>query len=225
MTELSEAVSALVDIRPVITRQEAGEAHEGGVHVETLPSLLRLLVDGTGSAMSGSGSSGSGVPIDADALELWAQIAERVCEWARIAGTGFWRGHLAESIRVWAERFDALHNAHIVDDDAYLERVRWFDTWCARIEAKFDPDEKREATTPCPRCGLLKIKSDDLDEPEQFAIELNITKNLASCRNPVCGYQQRIPEWRFESNIAAMSELDSVALSVLVARDTTNANM
>jgi len=219
MSLLSEAVAGLVEIRPVITRQEPGEAHGGGVHVETLPSLLDLLVEGTGSAMSGAGGSGSNIPIDADALEIHAQISERVAEWCRDARSPFERSNVAASMITWADRFDALYSARNVDDEAYSDCVRTVDGWCRWIEGKFNPDETREGRTPCPKCGLLKVKPDNQDEPERFAIELNVTKNLASCRN--CDYQQRIPEWRFESNVAGRTDLEPEALKLLVDRSAT----
>ena len=224
MTELGEAVSALVDIRPVITRQEAGEAHEGGVHVETHPSLLSLLLEDTGISKNG-GSSDPGIPVDQFRLELWWQMVEIIRDWARAAHAPFSRDFLAESLVSVARAYDALYDAHSIEYESYAEKVRQVDIWVTRIEANFDPDKVIDGTKPCPRCGVRKITSEDRDEPELFAIQLNVTKDTAFCRNSECGtVWAHIAEWRFETNLVEQAasgiDFDPAALELLVTRTT-----
>jgi len=225
MSELSEAVSALVDVRPVITRQEAGEAHKGGVHVETHPSLLSLLLEDTGISKNG-GSSDPGIPVDAFRLELWMQVVEIVRDWCLAARTGFSRDLLAESLTGFARRYDALYGARSIDYESYADKVRQVDLWVTRIEANFNPDETREGRTACPRCGVRKLKHPDPDQPEQFAIVINVTRDTVTCLNPECGVVwPHIAEWRFETNymerVAAGVDIEPEALELLVTRETT----
>jgi len=218
VSELSESVASLTEPRHISTTQEI----DGVQHFRVVkhPSLLELLISGTGSA-SGHGSSEPGVPIDADALELWAQIRDFAADWCRDARVPFRRDELAGSLKTWAARFEALN----VADEVYHDRVRQVDSWGTWIEAKFNPDVKLEWTKPCPNpdCGVRRIATlTPLGVVEQFAIEVNVTKRAAECRS--CGArwygEQGLKELAFLSNIAGRSDLEPEVLALLMSRDT-----
>lgn len=201
MTEpLLAAIDKLTRDRQVpttIVDEDTGEWLE--VHIETHPPLLTLLREGTGiTSGTGGGSSDPGAPIDADALEIESQIRERVSTWCGWLTLQYDRHNLAGSLRRWyGAHMRELQDAR-VSELTHLEMTRTVEQWVRMIESKFDPDKKREWTTPCPalvpavwgdesdptyrRCGAHRVIVDGL---ERYAITVNVTRRFAVCAS--CG--------------------------------------
>lgn len=205
------------------------------VHTEKHPPLLRLLIDGTGITRS-AGSSDIKLPIDADALELCAQIRDRVRLWCRSLRVAFDGDELLTTVRRWY-----LHHANRVrsgqvSDEVDANITRTVQSWVSMIEGKFEREEKREWEGACVgnvtvmgddghvvirRCGARRI---ELNGTEVFAIELNVSTLTATCRQ--CGAvwqgRDRLAELRFLTNwdqaVQSGDRIDPVAYSLLDAR-------
>jgi hypothetical protein len=167
MTALTDVVDKLTKPRflPTVFKDDDGKWL--GVHTVEHPSLLDLLREGTGTSQ-GPKSANTPLLIDADALEMWAQIVDRVRGWCFNAGIFFDRDDVPGSLRRWRAP---------VGGEEYAVRV--MGAWIAAIERKFDPPRLREWQTPCPKCGVRRLVVDDA---EVFAIEWNVTAMTATCR-------------------------------------------
>ena len=164
-----------------------------GVHSEEHPPLLVLLLEGTGLGKAGR-SSDVRIPIDADALELWGQVHDLIRLWCKQLDATFVGDDLLVSVRHWylahANAVQAGKISEVTDHDV----TRMVQGWVRMIERKFEPDEKREWTKPCPsqlpvldidgelvgyrRCGARRIV---VGGEERFAIQLNVTTLPAEC--------------------------------------------
>jgi len=205
MTELSESVASLIEPRLIPTEQLIGGVSRWTVIKHE--SLLELLVNGAGGGR-GPGSSEIGLIIDVDALEVHAQIIDRVREWCLNAHTAFRRSELAGSIRTWAEQFQTLYDAQNVADEVLHDHIRQLDTWAKWIEDKFNPDKKLEWPLPCPRCGTKRIQvQGPAGTVEQFAVEINLTKQTVTCRALSCDEHW----YGVEGMVAFMNEHDGIA--------------
>lgn len=217
ITPLEVAVNKLArpgEVTTIVADEVTGEWLK--VHVETHPSLLVLLNEGTGAGRA-SVSSEIRIPIDADALEIESQIKDLVRLWCKQIGAVYDAEDLPESLLTWHKKHaDGLRDGHIpvrADRDV----TRMVESWVRMITLKFlQPEEKREWTSPCPvwvdeeyesvdgmvmgqvRCGAQRIEATG-----KFAIELNVTTLTATCR--VCGTIwegfERIKQLRYETNV------------------------
>ena len=203
MTDLELAVDKLTKPRMVVTMQP-GATDETTIAVTVEhPSLIRLLIDGTGGVARAQ-SSDRGLPIDADALELWMQLAEWAQTWSSEAQTAFSRDNLPESINDASSRFEALYRAHVVAEDAYVYRTAEVEAWVKRIELKFEPHETIPWPDYCPTCGIRRVVLDGKAGPDEtWALMQDIDAKTVSCR--ACGEQwigrERIAELKFRINI------------------------
>ena len=223
---LLDAVDLLTKDRNIHTVQEipSGSGLWMKRHTETHPPLLVMLIDGTGITPSGK-SSDPGIPIDADALELWAQIRDIVRLWCKQLVITFDQDELLASVRRWyqvhANRVRAGLTSDVIDRDV----TRMVEGWVRMIENKFDPPEKREWKASCPawrqhiqesgedtwsRCDARRVI---VDKVERFAITLNITAWTAECC--VCGTEWKtstaLQDLRYESNLWELEKTEREA--------------
>jgi hypothetical protein len=221
---LLDAVDALTKKRSIhttITDDETGEWLK--VHTEIHPPLLTMLMDGA-SSQGGSKSSDPGIPIDAAALEMHAQIRDLVRLWCKQSGTVWWPYDLLYAVRAWYIGHVNLHRAGKVSDEADRDITHMVQGWVRMIESKFDPQDKSEWTFPCParvmddephRCDARRVT---IDGVERFAIGLNLTLWTAEC--VVCGTKwsssKAIQELRYESNVWEQEKIDAKKLVPIV---------
>lgn len=202
----------------VIEGQEAPAGVTAELHRQTHPPLLVLLLEGTGQGKA-SRSSDVRIPIDADALELWGQVHDLVRLWCKQLDATFVGDDLLLSVRHWhLAHANALRSgkiSEVTDHDV----TRMVQGWVRMIERKFEPDEKREWTTPCPamlpildidgelagyrRCGARRIV---LGGEERFAIQLNVTTKTAECGRCHTRWEgeRGLMGLRFETNLAQL---------------------
>lgn len=192
--ELLDAVDLLTKdriIHTTITDDDTGAWV--GVHTETHPPLLIMLLEGTGIS-SGGRSSDPGIPIDADALELWAQVRDLTRLWCRQLDASFMPDDLLVSIRHWYLAHTNARNSKKVSDATHLDVTRMVQGWVRMIEGKFNPPEIRHWTEPCPASiPTLDINGDHIgyrickarrivvNGEERFAVILNVTTMVAEC--------------------------------------------
>jgi hypothetical protein len=203
-TRLLDAVDALTlprTLRTWIHNDETGMPER--LHSEQHPALLMLLMQAASAHRSGAngGSADPGVPIDADAIELLAEVGDRIREWtAALGGETFRRDDLLGSIRLWYLAHVNGIRRGVVSKGADLDVTRSLESWVRRIMRKFDPDEVREWTAPCPawierdmntgykwvtvrvRCRAQRIERDGT---LRYAVSVNVTQKSAECA--VCG--------------------------------------
>jgi hypothetical protein len=152
-----------------------------------------MLVDGVqrSAHVAGIGVS-TPLPIDADALEMHAQIADFVALWCHQLEVDFNRHDLHSSLRRWYIAHVNQLRAGKVGDDVDHD-VTWIvGGWVRMIERKFDPDRIVEYTDSCPanipldigtvRCGVRRVI---VDGEERFAVRINATRLTAECA--ACG--------------------------------------
>jgi len=211
---LLEAVDALTRDRTIHTTRLGDDGEWLGVHSETHPPLLVMLAEGTGISRNG-GSSDPGIPIDADALEIQAQISDLIRLWCKKLGITFDASELGHSMRLWYLAHAGAHRAGRVSDETDRDVTRMVEGWVRMIEGKFDPPEKREWKLPCPawtphesesgeitwvRCNAQRV---NVKGNDRFAIELNITAWTAECcvcKTPWTG-TTALQDLRYESNV------------------------
>jgi hypothetical protein len=232
--DLLDAVDLLTKDRFIGTwvPDAAGELR---VHTEKHPPLLRLLIDGNGFSRRHA-SSETPIPIDPDALEILAQITDRVRIWCRVLHVAFDGEELLSTLRRWY-----LHHANRVrsgqvSETIDLEITRTVQSWVRMIENKFEPQEKREWQHACVnevaapdedgalrlrKCGARRIV---INGQEQFAIELNVSTLTATCRQ--CGGEwvgrEGLSELRFLTNldnqIQTGGTIDGAAINLVTNR-------
>jgi len=217
---LLDAVDELTRERTVHTTiidDETGEWLR--VHSEKHPPLITMLLEGTGISR-GSASSDPGIPIDADALEMYSQMRDLIRLWCKKLGATF-DDDLLASIRVWflahANAVRAGKVSEVIDHDV----TRMVEGWVRMILNKFEPDEKREWTDPCPalipvenefgvhkRCGARRVW---VNGDERFAIQLNVTKMTAECAHCHTRWVgvKEIMQLRHETNVAEAAKKDA----------------
>ena len=191
---LLDAVDALTKPRMIHTTiidDDTGEWLR--VHTEEHPPLLILLMEGTGITRM-SPNSNISLPIDADALELWGQVHDMVKLWCRQLDASFISDDLLMSIRHWYMAHVNVYRGNKISEVTDRDITRMVQGWVRMIETKFDPEEKREWTEPCPaftetrnidgdvignhRCNARRIV---VAGEERFAIQLNVTTMTAEC--------------------------------------------
>jgi hypothetical protein len=211
---LLDAVDVLTKVRKVHTTMydDAGDWH--GVHTEDHPPLLQMLIDGTGITRGGK-SSDPGIPIDADALELWGQVRDLTRLWCKQLTVPF-TDDLLGSLRRWFVAHNNAHRGGRISDVINTDITRMVQGWVRMIEAKFDPIEKREWRESCPnwvqrlnpdggelgfyRCDAKRVLVDGV---YRFAIGLNITAWTAECVacKHVWNSRTALSDLRYESNV------------------------
>lgn len=228
-SQLAEAVDALT-IERIIPTSQIDDDMLGWcskrwlhVHTEVHPPLLTLLIEGLGIPRRG-GSSDIKIPVDAEALELWAQIRDQVRSWSS-GVNAFSSDHLIKSIRLWHQGHAKRVSAGIVLFEQEQDVLHTVESWVRMIEGKYDRDEILEWKDRCvaslpdgTRCHARRIL---MGEVENFAIEINVTKQTATCR--ACGTEwvgfAQMTELRFLTNldnmISAGLELDQAARNLL----------
>lgn len=214
---LLDAVDALTQPRKIHTTITNDDG-ETGIHTEEHPALLVLLMNGA-SSHGDSKSSDPGIPIDADAIEILAQIRDLIRLWCKKSGTVYWPYDLVRAIRAWYIGHENLRRSGKVSDETDKDITRMVEGWVRMIETKFDPPKKREWELPCPawvmdgetwhRCDARRIVVAGI---ERFAIMLNITAWSAECA--ACGTKwdstKGIHELRFESNVWEAEKADTL---------------
>jgi len=172
---------------------------------ELHPPLLTMLIEGNGSS-SGGKSSDPGIPIDADALELWGQVRDLIRLWCKKLHVPFDDELLGSTVRWYKAHVNAVRSgrvSEVIDHDV----TRMVQGWVRMIETKFDPPDIREWTGPCPayvpirdeldnitgyrRCGARRVV---VGGTERFAISMNFTQESATCC--VCGMAWISATWR-----------------------------
>lgn len=229
---LLDAVDALTKVRKVHTTIQDDDTGEWlGIHTEEHPALLTLLVTGLGMP-NRSGSSDIKIPIDAEALELWAQVRDLIRLWCKKLHAPFGED-LPASVRVWFLAHTNAVRAGRVSAEVDSDVTRMVEGWVRMIENKFDPPEKREWENHCVaeihytdadgaiqsrRCGARRI---NLGGKEEFAIALNVTTLVAECRECRTKWigEKQLRELRFLTNLDVSiregKDLDPAALAVL----------
>jgi hypothetical protein len=222
---LLDAVDLLTLSRKVRTAQVADEyLTEDQTHTETHPPLLTLLIDGT-SSQGGSKSSDPGIPIDADALELWGQVRDLVRLWCKQLVVKFDQDDLAGSIRRWCQVHTNRVRAGLTSEVVHLDVTRMVEGWVRMIEQKYEPPTLRDWTAPCPAWVMRLDDSGEVTHSRcdarwvtfnkvgRFAIGLNITTWTAKCC--VCGYEwstrTALQDLRYESNLWEQEKADREA--------------
>lgn len=203
-----------------------------------------MLLEGV-SSQGGSKSSDPGIPIDADALEIWAQIRDMIRLWCKQLAVKFDQENLLPSIRRWYQVHANRVRVGLTSETTDRDVTRMVEGWVRMIERKFDPHEKREWTDLCPalvtkrndagneigqhRCGARRIT---VNGEERFAIQLNVTTMTAECgrcQTSWVGYSA-IVSLRYESNLWALENADreaerAAAFAFLAATDTAKINI
>lgn len=225
-----------------IEGQETSE-RQSELHREIHPPLLVLLLEGTGQGKVGR-SSDVRIPIDADALELWGQIHDLTRLWCRQLGASFVAGDLLTSLRNWYAAHSNGYRRGRISEVTDHDVTRMVQGWVRMIERKFEPDEKREWTKPCPamlpvlnidgeiaghrRCGARRIV---VAGEERFAVQLNVTTKTAECGRCHTRWEgeRGLMDLRYETNRAQLEveerEAERMAeLARLAAGDTRKAD-
>jgi hypothetical protein len=241
---LLDAVDLLTLPRKVRTMQDPKPPFaEGTEHTEEHPPLLVMLLEGTG--ITGDGTSRDpGIPIDADALEMWGQIRDLIRLWCKQLVVKFDQDDMLGSIRRWYQVHNNRVRAGLTSDVIDRDVTRMVEGWVRMIETKFDPAEKREWTYPCPafilrsdgdggtqllRCGARRVM---VNGEERFAISLNVTTMTAECSHCHTRWvgDRGIATLRHESNLWEMVKAEDEAermaeLERLAAGDTPQENV
>lgn len=215
---LLDAVDQLTKPRTIHTTifDEDGKFKE--IHSEKHPSLLELLLAGTGLTRKAA-TSELRIPIDADALEIWAQIRDLIRLWCRQLDATYFKDDLQRSIRNWYLAHLNAFTGSKISETTDRDVTRMVEGWVRMIENKFDPPEKREWKEACPahvrvtdidgneigwrRCGARRIV---VNGEERFAIQLNVTTLTAECGRCHCQWvgQRGIMQLRYETNLRAL---------------------
>lgn len=196
---LADAVKLLTEARTEYTTITDDDGTWLRVEAVEHPSLLEQLIKGTGAA-SGAGGSGSGIPIDADALEMVAQIRDTLRQYAIWLPFEYTRD-LELAVQNWAEKTsDWVRDGHM-SDEAEHDATRYAESWVRQIQSKFEPDKIIDWTDPCYSCGNRRI---EVDELERFAIRINLTQKTADCAG--CGKKwtglEELKQLRYLTNVA-----------------------
>ena len=203
MTDLELAVDKLTKPRMVVTMQP-GATDETTIAVTVEhPSLIQLLIDGTGDR-GRAHSSDRGIPIDADAVEMWTRLGDDIRTWCREALSPFSRDNLPLSLEYWHRQFEALYRAHSITEESYSFMVTEVESWTKRIELKFEPHETIPWPDYCPTCGARRVILDGKAGPDEtWALMQDIDAKTVACR--ACGEmwigRERIAELKFRINI------------------------
>lgn len=197
---LDEAVKLLTEPRTEYTTITGDDGTWLRVETVEHPSLLEQLITGTG-ASAGMGGSGSGIPIDADALEMVAQIRDAMREYLVWLPYKYSRD-LEWCLRNWATKVhDWVRDGHMSEEAEY-DATRYAESWVRQIQSKFEPDKNLDWTDACYLCGHRRIQ---VDEMERFAIRINLTQKTAECAG--CGKRwsgvEELKQLRYFTNLLA----------------------
>lgn len=229
VSQLTEAVDALT-LERIIPTSQIDDDRLGWwskrwlhVHTEVHPPLLTLLIEGLGIPRR-AGSSDVKIPVDAEALELWAQIRDQVRAWSS-GFSPFTSDNLILSTRLWFHAFVNRVRDGRVGFEQEQDVLHTVESWVRMIEGKYDRDEILEWKDRCvaqlPDGSWCHARRILMGEVENFAIEINVTKQVATCR--ACGTEwvgfAQMAELRFLTNldnmISAGLELDQAARNLL----------
>lgn len=179
--------------------------------VRDLPPLLVLLETRSRSSEHGGASKDPGLPLDADALEIAAQIRDRLREWCTQIRAGYDRDSLVGSFAAWWEQFASLISDGRMPDLKLAETTHIVESWVRMITNKYVPPTIVEWKSPCPKCHtrIDHFDSQGNKVGEYFSsIRVNITNQYAECS--ACGEtftgRDGLAELRLLTNIAEQLE-------------------
>lgn len=212
---LDEAVNLLAEPRTEYTTITDDDGKWLRAETVELPSLIETLLTIPGGTKNG-GSADPGVPIDADALEIMAQIKEHLSLWSRHIRFDYSRHNLIDSLTAWHKAHTVAVRLGHMRFEAEQDMVRTVESWVRMIQRKFAPDNIDEVTAPCPLCGVRRVT---IDDNERFAVRINWTQVNAQCSNCAAewvgetGPAERpgLRELRYMLNIADTPTLKGVA--------------
>jgi hypothetical protein len=148
-----------------------------------LPSLLDQLRSavGNGSESGRAGSVGRGnpLPINADATEMLAHIAEDATALHIAAlAVDFTPEERIRALTALAGRW--------TDPGQVAQALKWLKKWQVDINNLLDPPRQLTVTAPCPACDTLKVWREVDGEPvKTWALTVDATKG---CTCLACGH-------------------------------------
>jgi hypothetical protein len=148
---------------------------------------------------------GSGIPIDADALEMVAQIQDALSQYAIWLPFAYIKRDVSNSLDAWKTAVDSWVRDGHLSDEAEYDATRYAESWVRQIQSKFEPDKTLDWTDACYLCGHRRV---EVDEMERFAIRINLTQKTAECAG--CGKRwsgvEELKQLRYFTNL--LSEKD-----------------
>lgn len=170
---------------------------------KNLPPLLKLLELRVSS--KGDGSRARGIPIDADALELWGQIRDGLRDLSEQIRSPYDEDDLAGTFAAWYRTFLAFFVQGRIPESKLVEATTITGAWVERIRFKYDHPHLREWQNPCPACGAQKVRVErDGDTVHVYAVRLDVTNRSAACTQ--CG-----ETFNGESGLSVLRLLTNVA--------------
>jgi hypothetical protein len=188
-----------------------------------LPPLLKLLELNSRSAEHTAASRDPGLPVDADALEIAAQVRETLRVWAGQVRSVFHADDLPNTFAAWYEEFLRWWMRGAVPESKLLDATIVVESWVRMIRNKYDPPKMVEWKSPCPKCGVAveHYDSNRRKVGEFFSsITVNVSTQTAECS--ACGERfdgaQGIALLRLLTNVGeqltAGTTVDKGALSI-----------
>ncbi|OMC52532.1 hypothetical protein A5742_16415 [Mycolicibacterium fortuitum] len=178
-TQLSNAISALVDNKPTSLVDEDG----GETQIVWVTSLYEQLVDAkAGFPQEHMGVARSRPPFWTEAVNQLHEIDREVAQW--IPGPGDTVERLrAIDAEAWSPEDVALLNSWAKQ----LER------WCAKINDILHPGARKTLNDPCPSCGEKTVyRWQDGERLRQPALQ--ISTDGIWCQNRECDFAHEFPE-------------------------------
>jgi len=185
MTDLQDRLASAV-YRLTEEQPEAVSAYDDngkflGVHTVTHAALLDVLMNGTG-VTRGARTSETRIPIDADAIELLANIMNTLREWCRWMPFTYTRNDPISTVTEW----HTTHSRRVRDgqltDEGQRIAVATVERWVESIESKFNGRDDSDITDPCPICDARRVV---INDEERFALYVDWRRKFAVCFN--CG--------------------------------------
>lgn len=162
------------------------------------PALLVLLNRAAGGRRRTS-SAGDGTPFDESASRLAKEIAGLVRSWTEALELIADVRDLVAALSRWGDEVDKLDDGpDALSIDANRTIVQTLERWVHELESKYDPDEIREWTRPCPALIDIVDRHDEVvgqrrcrarhtekHKQRRSAIRVNVTRRVARCAE--CG--------------------------------------
>lgn len=162
LAELLQAVDLLTKKKVDVVLQENDE-DKWVTRIESDGLLMQLreaVISSLGSHPVGGALPNQRSVIDGDAMEKYEKLCQEIKKlYGRVTSARPFR-FPEQNLRHWYIETANSYRSGRLSETALADSVHLLESWVKLIDEKLNPPQILEITSPCPKCGNLKVQND-----------------------------------------------------------------